>query len=104
MAGITEIIMIVSGSKEPLEMYFDKNYELESLLQSRNKTQELALINQTKSMAKIVFLKQLEQKGTGHAILQAREWISDDFAMVVYGDSIYHPDFFRQAVATHIQT
>jgi len=104
MAGITEIIMIVSGSKEPLEMYFDKNYELESLLQSKNKTYELTLINQTKAMAKIVFLKQLEQKGTGHAILQARERVSDDFAMVVYGDSVYHPDFFRQAIATHQQT
>jgi UTP--glucose-1-phosphate uridylyltransferase len=104
MAGITQIIMIVSGSKEPLEMYFDKNYELESLLTAKGKTKELAMINQTKSMAKIVFLKQLEQRGTGHAILQAREWVSDDVCMVVYGDSIYHPNFFKQAVQTYTQT
>gem|GEM_PF-4590540 len=60
-AGITEIAMITSQGKMPLEYYFDKNYELEEQLRIKNKQDLLNQINAPKTMANYVFLKQKEQ-------------------------------------------
>lgn len=43
-------------------------------------------------------------KGTGHAILQARPWIEDDFFMVLNGDEIHHPKVYQEMIALHQET
>lgn len=52
--------MITSQQKKPLEDYFDKNYELEDILQKKGKLDLLELINKPKNMATYTFVKQLE--------------------------------------------
>ncbi|EKD24936.1 MAG: hypothetical protein ACD_80C00145G0070 [uncultured bacterium (gcode 4)] len=93
-AGITDIIMITSHQKKALEDYFDKNYELEDILQKKGKLELLALINKPKTMATYTFVKQLEMLGTGHALMQAQHLISDDYFMVIFADTIYPPEAF----------
>jgi len=97
--NIKDILMVTSQSKKALEDYFDKHYELEDLLMKKWKQKELDAINYPKMLANYVFIKQKEQLGTGHAVLQAKNWISDDYFIVVYGDAIYPPNMFKQMIA-----
>ncbi|MCS6983052.1 MAG: sugar phosphate nucleotidyltransferase [Candidatus Absconditabacterales bacterium] len=103
-AGISDIIIVTSSSKKALEDYFDKNYELEDMLKKKEKYEFLSAINEPKNLANICFVKQSEQLGIGHAMLTAKPWISDDFFMLVYGDSIYHPAIFSQVLDLHHHT
>jgi len=103
-AGIKDMLIITSQSKKALEDYFDKNYELEDLLQRKWKTEALQAINEPKSLGNFTFVKQTEQKGTGHAILQAKPRIQDDFFMVIYADEIHHPKIYQEMIDLHIQT
>lgn len=93
-AWVTDIVMITSQQKKPLEDYFDKNYELEDILQKKGKTDLLALINKPKEIATYTFVKQLEMLGTGHAVMQVEHLISDEHFMVVFADTIYPPETF----------
>ncbi len=86
--------MVVSQAKQSLEDYFDKNYELEQILEKKWKLTQLEAIREPQRLANITFVRQFEQKWTWHAILQAAPRVGNDDAMVVYGDSIYHPWIF----------
>jgi bifunctional UDP-N-acetylglucosamine pyrophosphorylase/glucosamine-1-phosphate N-acetyltransferase len=41
---------------------------------------------------KLTYVKQLEPKGTGDALLRARPFLDDQPFMVLYGDDLYHPE------------
>lgn len=101
MAGIDEIVIVVSQAKQALEDYFDTNYELEHVLEKKNKTDALNAVRTPQRLAKITFVRQFEQKGTGDAILTAAPWIGDQDAMIVYGDTIYHPRLIKWLVDTY---
>lgn len=103
-AGIKDMLIITSQSKKALEDYFDKNYELEDILTKKWKTDALQAINEPKDLGNFTFVKQTEQKGTGHAILQAKPWIQDEFFMVVYADEIHHPKIYTEMLDLHHQS
>jgi UTP--glucose-1-phosphate uridylyltransferase len=94
-AWIKDIIMITSQQKKALEDHFDKNYELEDLLQKKWKTEMLELINKPKNMANYTFVKQTQMLWTAHAVAQVEKWIDDDYFIVIFADAIYHPDMFK---------
>ncbi len=93
-AWIDDIVIISSQQKKALEDYFDKNYELEDVLQKQGKLDLLALINTPKHMARYTFVKQFEPLGTWHAVQQVRHLISDEYFMVILADTIYPPETF----------
>lgn len=95
-AGIKDLIIITSQGKRALEDYFDKNYELEDLLKKKGKTELLELINKPKELANYTFVKQTEQLGTGHAVSQIESWITDEYFIVAFGDTIYPPNMFKE--------
>ena len=103
-AGVTEIAMITSQGKMPLEYYFDKNYELEEQLKRKNKINLLDQINAPKTMANYVFMKQKEQLWLPHAIWEARYWMNDDFFFVTVGDQFGEQAIYREMVELHLQT
>jgi len=103
-AGVNDILIVTSQSKKALEDYFDKNYELEQKLKSANKENLLDAINKPKNLANFAFVKQKDALGTGHAILQAKPWVSDDYFLVVNGDMIYPEDSFKQMIDLHNAT
>jgi UTP--glucose-1-phosphate uridylyltransferase len=98
------MLIVTSQSKKALEDYFDKNYELEDTLMKKGKINELNAINEPKSLGNFIFVRQTEQKGTGHAILQARPWVHDEFFMVVYADEIHHPKIYSEMIDLHNKT
>jgi UTP--glucose-1-phosphate uridylyltransferase len=87
-SGITDIIIITSGSKKIIEDHFDRSWELENLLISKNKQGELDLITDVSNMVNIAFVRQKEAKGLGHAILQAKPFINDEPFAIMLGDDI----------------
>ncbi len=97
-ANIKDIILITSQQKKALEDWFDKNYELEHLLQKSGKTELLNLINKPKELANYTFIKQTQMLGTGHAVKIAESRITDDYFMVIFSDCIYPPHMFNQMI------
>lgn len=89
-AGIEEVILITGYSKRAIEDYFDYNLELEYLLDKKGKETEKKLIRDISDIAKFVYVRQKEQLGTGHAILQAKELINDEPFIVVSGDDVWN--------------
>jgi UTP--glucose-1-phosphate uridylyltransferase len=88
-AGIEEVILITGYSKRAIEDYFDYNLELEYLLDGKGKTAEKQMIRDVSDIAKFIYVRQKEQLGTGHALLQVKELINDEPFMIVSGDDIW---------------
>lgn len=88
-AGITQLIFVTSAGKEMVENYFDRNLELEAFLEKNNKLKELELIKKIGSMVDVVSVRQKEQLGLGHAILQAQPLVgNENFAVLLSDDLI----------------
>ncbi len=88
-AGMTDILLIVSSNKNAIIDYFDYNIELETILLSKNKQYEYGLVRNIGVGANIHFIRQREQLGLGHAVLQAEAFISGEPFAVLLGDDMY---------------
>ena len=89
-AGITEMIFVTSSSKRTIEDHFDKNYELESLLEQKSKTELLEIVrNIIPSNVSCVYIRQSEALGLGHAVLCAKQVVGNSpFAVILADDLI----------------
>ncbi len=86
-SGITDIVIITSRRKKVLEDYFDREIELETVFEREGKTKQLGIIAPQK--ANIVFVRQQKMMGTGHALLQVKNWIGSDVCVVAYPDDLH---------------
>jgi UTP--glucose-1-phosphate uridylyltransferase len=102
--NIKNIVIITSLRKKALEDYFDKNPELEDVLQKKWKMDLLELINTPKTIANFSFVRQDKTLGTAHAVLQVEPWITDDYFIVVFPDAIYPPNMFELMLKKHQET
>ncbi len=88
-SGLTDILLIVSSNKNAIIDYFDTNLELETILLSKNKHFEYGLIKNIGVGANIHYIRQREQLGLGHAVLQAEAFVSGEPFAVLLGDDMY---------------
>jgi len=105
-AGISEIILITGTNKRSLEDYFDYNLELEMLLEKSGKLAQKDLSREASDLASFVYVRQKEQLGNGHAVLQAKELIGPDEPFVVlWGDEMFmgKPSKVQQLVDAYQQ-
>uniref|UniRef100_UPI0026252D38 UTP--glucose-1-phosphate uridylyltransferase n=1 Tax=Oceanispirochaeta sp. TaxID=2035350 RepID=UPI0026252D38 len=86
-SGIKDIIVITSRRKKVLEDFFDRDVELEGIFEKEGATAKLDLISP--SDARFAFIRQMEMKGTGHALLQAASLIGNEPCIVAYPDDIH---------------
>lgn len=91
-AGITDILIITNSQKASIENHFDRSWELEGFLKSRNKEEDLKLVKDISNIANIFSVRQKEQRGLGHAILCAKEFIGDEPFAVLLGDDVVDND------------
>lgn len=90
-AGIDKLIFVTSSSKRAIEDHFDKNYELESELESKGKHKLLDLIrNIVPPRVSCAYVRQPEPLGLGHAVLCARRLVGDQPFAVVLADDLIH--------------
>ena len=91
-AGIEDIIIVTGKHKRAIEDHFDNQKELEMILQEKGKTDLLEKVKYSTELANIFYVRQKEQKGLGHAIYSARQFIGDEPFAVLLGDDIVESD------------
>ncbi|MDF2856696.1 MAG: UTP--glucose-phosphate uridylyltransferase [Neobacillus sp.] len=91
-SGIEEIIIIIGRGKRSIEDHFDKSYELEDTLLRKNKHEMLEQVQKISNLVNIVYVRQKEPKGLGHAILCAKSVIGNEPFAVMLGDDIVMSD------------
>lgn len=84
-AGIEEIILVTHASKASIENYFDKNFELETILKQKNKLDILTEIEAIlPPHVTVVAVRQGEPLGLGHAVLCAKSLVGNEpFAVLL---------------------
>ena len=87
-SGIEDILIISGKGKRAIEDHFDRNWELESLLEDKEDKTLYNEIRHIGDMANIHFIRQKETNGLGDAIRYARCHIGNEPFAVLLGDSI----------------
>ncbi|MDH1801086.1 UTP--glucose-1-phosphate uridylyltransferase GalU [Acinetobacter johnsonii] len=84
-AGIEQIILVTHSSKASIENYFDRNFELETTLEQKQKFDLLKEIkNVLPEHVSVVSVRQPQPLGLGHAVLCAKSIVgNDDFAVLL---------------------
>ncbi|MBQ7197256.1 MAG: UTP--glucose-1-phosphate uridylyltransferase GalU [Synergistaceae bacterium] len=92
-SGCGEIIMITGRAKRSLENYFDRSFELEELLKARGKMELYEEMIKISNMAEILFIRQREPLGLGHAVLCAEPVCHNEYFAVALPDDVFvNPD------------
>jgi len=87
-AGLEDILFVTGRSKRPLEDHFDRNYELEQVLESKGDVERLRLVRESTDLARIHYVRQGDPLGLGHAVLVAHQHVGDEPFAVLLGDDL----------------
>ena len=86
-AGVEQIILVTHSSKASIENYFDRNFELETVLEQKNKFDLLKEITDIlPASVSVVSVRQPQPLGLGHAVLCAKSIVGDDDFAVLLPD------------------
>ena len=87
-AGIEQFVFVTGRGKHVIEDHFDHAYELESLLEARDKTAELnSLLESLPQTGSVGFIRQQQPLGLGHAVWCARHFVGNEpFAVLLPDD------------------
>jgi UTP--glucose-1-phosphate uridylyltransferase len=87
-AGIEQFVFITGRNKHIISDHFDHAYELESLLEQREKTAELdSLLEMLPQSGSVGFIRQQKPLGLGHAVWCARHFVGNEpFAVLLPDD------------------
>ncbi|MCJ0914769.1 UTP--glucose-1-phosphate uridylyltransferase GalU [Mammaliicoccus sciuri] len=91
-AGIEDIIIVTGKHKRAIEDHFDIQKELETTLYEKGKLELLDKVQYSTELANIFYVRQKEQKGLGHAIHTAKQFIGNEPFAVLLGDDIVESD------------
>ncbi|MBU0960553.1 MAG: UTP--glucose-1-phosphate uridylyltransferase GalU [Proteobacteria bacterium] len=89
-SGIEHLIFVTGSGKSALEDHFDRSFQLEETLRQRHKTELLKEIESlVPESGTIIYTRQSEPLGLGHAIWCARDIVGDEpFAVLLADDLI----------------
>lgn len=87
-SGIQNIIIVTGRGKSSIEDHFDVSFELEHLLESKNKGEMLSMVRAISDMIDISYVRQKEALGLGHAVLRAKELVGTEPFAVILSDDI----------------
>lgn len=92
-AGIEQFIFVTGRGKEALANHFDRSYELENTLHARGKDDLLREIgSMIPDSGNIVYTRQNDPLGLGHAIWCARDIVGDEPFAVLLADDLVKTD------------
>ncbi|HLK62977.1 MAG TPA: UTP--glucose-1-phosphate uridylyltransferase GalU [Bryobacteraceae bacterium] len=102
-SGIQNIIIVTGRGKTAIEDHFDVSFELEYLLESRNKKELLAIVHNISDMIDVSYVRQKEALGLGHAVLRTMEMVGDEPFAVVLADDVIEAETpcLRQLLDVH---
>jgi len=92
-AGIERMVFVTARGKAALEDYFDVAGELVASLKAKGKVAELALLETTQlEPGRVVYVRQQEPAGLGHAVWCARAVVGDEpFAVLLPDELLWSP-------------
>lgn len=87
-AGIEDILIVTGRGKQSIENHFDRSIELEENLRTHGKDADLHAVQEISSMVNLLYTRQKEALGLGHAVLCAKSFVGDEPFAVFLGDDI----------------
>lgn len=88
-AGIEEFIFVTGRNKTAIEDHFDHSFELESTLASKGKNEALTTVHgMLHEPGSVVYVRQQEPAGLGHAVWCARHFAGDEPVAVLLADDL----------------
>lgn len=87
-SGIEEVILITSTGKSAIENHFDYDFQLDTVLQKKNKNVLREELNNISNLIDVVSVRQKEPLGLGHAIWMVRNVVGNEPFMVLLGDDL----------------
>ncbi len=88
-AGIEQFIFVTSRGKGALEDHFDNNNDLKRTLEARNKKQALEMLATTDiDSGQLLFTRQREPLGLGHAVWCARHLVGNEPFAILLADDV----------------
>ncbi|MBQ7221449.1 MAG: UTP--glucose-1-phosphate uridylyltransferase GalU [Synergistaceae bacterium] len=103
-SGCEEIIMITGRAKRSIENYFDRSFELEDLLLKRGKKELYDMMIKISNLAEILYIRQREPLGLGHAVLCGEPVCSSGYFGVILPDDVFinnDEPILSQLIKTH---
>ncbi|MCR4818420.1 MAG: UTP--glucose-1-phosphate uridylyltransferase GalU [Fretibacterium sp.] len=91
-SGCSDLIMITGRAKRSIENYFDRSFELEHLLKTRGKDELYEKMVAISNMAEILYVRQREPLGLGHAVLCGEPFCRDGYFGVILPDDVFISD------------
>ncbi len=91
-AGLTQVIIVTAASKRAVEDHFDRSLELEMMLREKGDLARLAEMQHISDLADFMYIRQTEQKGVGHAVLQAKHAVGDEPFLLMFPDDVLVAD------------
>ena len=105
-AGIEQFVFITGRGKHVIADHFDHAYELESLLEARDKTSELnSLLEMLPKTGSVGMIRQQKPLGLGHAVWCARHFVGNEpFAVLLPDDlMVGSPGALSQMISSYNQ-
>jgi UTP--glucose-1-phosphate uridylyltransferase len=87
-ASMDQIIMVTGRAKRSIEDHFDISVGLESTLKKAGKTELYEEVARVSRMAEVIYVRQKQPLGLGHAVLCANHWINDEPFGVALADEL----------------
>jgi UTP--glucose-1-phosphate uridylyltransferase len=102
-AGLHHVTIVTAGPKRSVEDHFDRNPELEQLLENTGKEAELREIRRVADLADMSFVRQKERRGIAHAVLMAHHVVGEEPFALFFPDDIIISDVpaIRQLMDVH---
>lgn len=91
-AGLHQIILVTAANKRALEDHFDREMELERILEAKGDNGRLQEVRRLADMAHIAAVRQKERRGIGHAVLTARPLVGDEPFALFFPDDVIFAD------------
>ena len=87
-SGIEQVILVTSAGKEAIENHFDYDFELDTVMQMKNKEKMVKELNHTSNLIDVVSVRQKKPLGLGHAIWSTRNVVGNEPFIVLLGDDL----------------
>jgi UTP--glucose-1-phosphate uridylyltransferase len=87
-SGLDHVIIVTASGKRAVEDHFDRSIELEQALLEKGDHGRLEEIRRISDLAQIVYVRQKEQQGVGHAVLTVRNVVGNEPFCLFFPDDV----------------
>src|SRR3989304_5726403 len=91
-SGLEQVIIVTASGKRAVEDHFDRSLELEQSLREKGDLVRLEEIQRISDLADIVYVRQKQQLGVGHAVMTVRDVVGQEPFVLFFPDDVIVAD------------